>query len=105
VHDVVRDAVLLDVSIDLRLVVGVVAQGIEDLGEGQMGEMRRNLLRGHTETPKLHDRSNGSPRANDDRLPAEDGVVPHDVSVLRPQSHRVSPFKSLDDRLGLQPPA
>jgi hypothetical protein len=79
VHDVVRDVVLLDVPVDLRLVVGVVAQRVEDLGEVEVSEMSDDLLGRCTQAPELDDGAHRGPGGNDDRLRAEDGVVADDV--------------------------
>ena len=46
---VIGDAVAFDVGGDFFLVVGKIAQGIEDLGEREVGQVGGDVLRGDAE--------------------------------------------------------
>jgi hypothetical protein len=58
------------------LVLCVVTQRIEDLGEGEVGKMPRDFLRADPEAPQLDDSTHRGAGAPDDRFPTEDALFP-----------------------------
>src|SRR5258706_5310918 len=84
----IKNPVALDVSVDLLLMVAVVAERIEDLSEGEMGKPLGDLFGRDAEAPILDNGPNRCPRALYDGLAAEDLSVGDDVAVFRGRGHR-----------------
>src|SRR5207249_1479342 len=81
VNPVVGNAVALDGSVDLLLVVTVVAQGVKILRQSQMGQAIRNFFSGDAHAPGLDNRPHRRASATDNRLAAEDLIVTYHVWV------------------------
>lgn len=64
----IRNAIPLDIPIDLILVVAVVAECIKDLRELQVRQMVRDFLRESPQTPKLNNGTNSGFGTLDYRL-------------------------------------
>ena len=85
ITDLVRDLVPIDVLLDLRVMVRVVAQRVEDLRQREVRQMPGDFLGRHAEPPELDDRADGRPCPHDDGLAAQNGVVADDVPMLGSQ--------------------
>ena len=72
-------SVFLDARVDFIGVVGEIAEGVEDLAQGQVGQMGGNVFGQYAKAPVLDDGSYGRAGAFDDRFAAEDFVVSDDV--------------------------
>lgn len=75
----VRYAVALYVGVDFGLVVAIVAEGVEDLGEGEVGQVVGYLFGQSTLPPHLSEGTYGGARAFDNWLAAKYLVVGYDV--------------------------
>src|SRR5438067_1733245 len=85
------DAVTLDVGVDLFPVVTVVAQRSENLCQGEVREVMRNLLGRQAKTPVLNNRADRRARAPNDRLAIENTIISSDVPLLGRWCHRDTP--------------
>lgn len=81
--------VAVDALLDLLPMVSVVAERIEHLGKGEVWQMDGNFLRINSKAPHLYNRAYGGPCPYDDRLPAEDISIPHNVTVFCLDRHSV----------------
>jgi len=77
------NAIALDVLIDFVLVVTVIAEGVEYLSQGQMGQTIRDLLWCEATAPKLNNRTDWRASAADNWLTAEYRGITGDIAVGR----------------------
>ncbi len=67
--------------------VGEVAEGVEDVGEGEVREVMGDIFGGDAEAPVFDDGADGGAGALDDGFAAEDGVIADDVGVFGGGDH------------------
>src|SRR5262249_30619064 len=75
--------IALNVGIHFVLVVTVIAQGIKDLREREVGKTSGNFLWRNAHPPQLNNRSHRSTSVLDDGLAAEDTLIPDNITMLR----------------------
>src|SRR5438067_1246069 len=72
---------------DFLLMVAVIAECVENLGQPQMGQSTRGGLRCQTLSPELYDRPDRRARSLDNRFTTEDLIVSDDVPMSRCLNH------------------
>ncbi len=90
-HLVVRYRIAIKVGLDFGLMVRVVAQRVEHLSKGKMWKMRRNLFRGHPESPQLYNCTHRSPRSLNDWFSAENVLISRNITVVSYDCHFLPP--------------
>jgi hypothetical protein len=70
-------------SVDFVLIVGIVAEGVKNLGKLQVREPFRYLLRRDPESPDLHDSADRRARVPDNRLAAKYLIVFNYIAMIR----------------------
>src|SRR5215204_6637276 len=75
----IRYPITFYVVVDLCLMVAVIAQRIKHLGQHQMRQVLRYLLRHNTQSPYLGNSSYRRACSFDDWLTTEDILIAHDV--------------------------
>ena len=74
-------------SIDLILVVAVVAQSVEYLSRSEVREMVGDCFGGNSLPPQLHNSPNGSTSAMNYWFPPENAIVSDDIPMLCRRCH------------------
>ena len=84
---IVGDALALDVLVNRAALFLIVAEGVEHLGERQVGEPQDDFFGGDTELPQLGDRPHQRPRSGDERGAVENLVGTDNVRMLGSGRH------------------
>lgn len=82
VNEVVGDFVPLDVLVDFRLMIAVIAERIKYLGQGQVRQAVWDFLGCHAQPPELDNRPDRGSRTADDRFARQNCRVPYDVAMF-----------------------
>jgi hypothetical protein len=83
----VRNAIALDMRIDLVLVIAVVTQRVENLSQTQMRQMPANIFWRRGLSPQFDYRSDGCPRSPDNWLATQNLIAASDVEMFSCSCH------------------
>jgi hypothetical protein len=101
---VLWDSVPFDMLMDLFLMIAVITQCVENLGQGQMGESVWNCLWSQTLPPQFDDRANRCASPHDDGLSTQNAIVGDDITMSCRGGHPNSSFLSKHWRRSAAPP-
>ena len=88
-----RHTIATDVLVDRLSMLLIIAEGIEDLREGEVRQPPNNFFWGHTEFPQLGNRAHGRAGSCHDRSSAENILGADDVGMARGCGH-IGGFRS-----------
>lgn len=78
----VRNFVASDVTVNLILMIAVIAEGVKNLAKGKMGQGLMNLFWAFACSPDFNDSANGSPSSLNQGLAIRNLTVGHNVTMF-----------------------